>query len=71
MKKTGVVKGVMILVVNLEVVAPHFSNVPGALLTWVTLLVNGRGALPTQSKEKLQGDNLNLYFSRENFEGLE
>ena len=71
MKKTGGVKGVMLLAIRLEVVAPLISHVSGALLTCVMLLVNGEGALPAQNKEKLQGDNLNLRFSRENFEGLE
>ena len=41
------------------------------MLTWVTLFVNGRRALLAQHKEKFQGVNLNLHFSRENFEGLE
>ena len=35
------------------------------------LLVDKRGALPAQNKENLQGDNLFLHFSRENFEGVE
>ena len=48
--------------VNLEVVAPLLSHVSGAFLTWVTLLGNGVGALPTQNKEKLQGDNFLLSF---------
>ena len=52
-------------------VAPLLFHVSGAVLTWVMLFVNGRGALPAQHREKLQGDNLNLHFSRENFEGLE
>ena len=62
MKKTGSVKGVMLLVVRLEVVAPLLVHVSGVLLTWVTLIVNGVGALPAQNKEKLQGDNFILSF---------
>ena len=60
MKKKGGDKG-----------APLLSHVSGEVLTWVTLFVNGRGALPTQHREKLKGDNLNLHFPRETFEGLE
>ena len=71
MKKTCSVKGVMLLVVRIKVVVPIFAHVKGALLTWVTLFFNVRGALPTQNKEKLQGDNFFLHLSRENFEGLE
>ena len=52
-------------------VAPLFAHVLGVLLTWVTLLFNGRGALPSQNKENLQGDNFFLHFSKENFEGLD
>ena len=37
----------------------------------VILFVNGERALPAQKREKLQGVNLFLHFSRENFEGLE
>jgi len=33
--------------------------------SWVTLLVNGERALPAQKREKLQGVNLFLHFSRE------
>ena len=47
------------------------AHVSGAVLTWVMFFVNGRGALPVQQKEKLQGVNFFLHFSRENFEGLE
>ena len=71
MKQIGSVKGVMFLAVREGAVAPLFAHVSGALLTWATLLVNGRGALPTQNKEKLQADNFFLHFSREIFEGLE
>ena len=67
MKQTSDVKGVMLLAVRIEVVAPLLVHVSGALLTWVTLFSNGRGALPTQNKEKLQGDNFFLHFSREKF----
>ena len=71
MKKTCGDKGVMLLSVRAGAVAPLLSHVSGVLLTWVTLLFNGVGALPAQNKEKLQGDKLNLHFSREKFEGLE
>ena len=71
MKKTGGDKGLTLLAVREEVVAPFLAHVSRVVLTWVTLFVNGRGALPAQHKEKLQGVNLNLHFSRENFEGLE
>ena len=71
MKKTCGNKGGLLLAVRKGVVAPLFAHVSGEVLTWVTLFVNGRGALPAQHREKLQGDNLNLHFSRENFEGLE
>ena len=71
MKKIGDVKGVTLLAVREGVVAPLLSHVLGVVLTWVTLFVNGRGALPTQHREKSQGNNLNLHFSREMFEGLE
>ena len=71
MKQIGSVKGVTLLELRIEAVAPLFAHVSGALLDWVTLFVNGRGALPTQNKENLQGDNFFLHFSRENFEGLE
>ena len=54
MKQIGSVKGVMLLSVSLGEVALLLAHVSGALLTWVTLLVNGRGVLPTQNKEKLQ-----------------
>ena len=71
MKKTGGAKGALLLAVRERTMAPLFAHVSGAVLTWVTIFVNGRGALPAQHKEKLQGVNLNLHFSRENFEGLE
>ena len=61
----------MLLAVKEGVVAPLFAHVSGAVMTWVTLFVNGRGALPAQHKEKLQGVNLNLHLSREKFEGFE
>ena len=71
MKKIGSVKGVILLAVRIEEVAPLFFHVSRELLTWVTLHVNGRGVLPTQYKEKLKGGNFFLHFSRENFEGME
>ena len=71
MKQTGSDKGLMILAVRAGVVAPLLSHVSGVVLTWVIPFVNGRGVLPTQHREKLQGDNLNLHLSREKFEGLE
>ena len=71
MKKIGSDKGVTLLVVRVGAVAPLLAHVLRAMLTLGTLVVNGRGALPAQHREKLQGDNLNLHFSRENFEGLE
>ena len=61
----------MLLAVRVEAMEILFAHVSRAFLTWVTLLVNGAGELPTQKKKKLQGDKLNLHFSRENFEGLE
>ena len=39
--------------------------------SWVMLLVNGERVLPAQKREKLQGVNLFLHFSKEKFEGLE
>ena len=71
MKQTGGDKGVTLLAVREGAVAPLLAHVSGVVLTWVMLFVNGRGALPAQHREKLQGDNLNLHFPRENFEGLE
>ena len=53
MKKIGGAKGVTLLVVRLEVVAPLISHVLGALLTWVKIIVHGAGALLAQNKEKL------------------
>ena len=50
MKQIGGINGLTLLVVRLEAVAPLFSHVLGAFLTWVTLFVNGRGALLTQNK---------------------
>ena len=70
-KKKGGAKGVTILAVREGAVAPLLAHASGAVLTWVTLFFNGRGALLAQHRETLQGDNLNLHFSRENFEGLE
>ena len=70
MKKTGSAKGAPLLVVRIEVVAPLLAHVSGEVLTWVMIFFNGRGALPAQHREKLQGINSNLHFSRENFEGL-
>ena len=71
MKKIGGDKGVPLLAVRTGVVGLVLTHVSGVVLTWVMFLFNGRGALPTQHREKLQGVNLNLHFSRENFEGLE
>ena len=71
MKKTGGVKGAPLLEVRTGAVAPLLAHVSGAVLTWVTLFVNGRRALPAQHMEKLPRVNLNLHFSRENFAGLE
>ena len=71
MKQTYGVKGVTLFAIRIEAVEPLFAHVSGALLTWVTFFVNGKGALPAQNKENLQGDNFFLHFSRENFEGLE
>ena len=71
MKQTCGDKGVTLLAARAGVVAPLLAHVSGAVLARVMLFVNGRGALPAQHREKLQGDNLNLHFSRENFEGLE
>ena len=71
MKKTGGDKGAPLLAVRTRAVAPLLAHVSGVVMTWVMLFVNGRGVLPAQHREKLQGDNLNLHFSRENFEGLE
>ena len=71
MKKKGGVKGVTLLAVRLGVVAPLLAHVSGSVLTWVIIFVNGRGALLAQHRGKLQGNHLNLHFSRENFEGLE
>ena len=71
MKKTSGAKGEPLFAVRERAVEPLFDHVLGAVLTWVTLFFNGRGALPAQHKEKLQGVNLNLHFSREKFEGLE
>ena len=48
MKQRGGVKGAMLLAVRIEEVAPIFSHVSGALLTWVTLFVNGIRALLAQ-----------------------
>ena len=71
MKKTGGVKGVTLLAVRAGAVAPLLSHVSGAVLTWVMPFFNGRGALPAQNKENLQGVNFFLHFSREKFEGFE
>ena len=71
MKQTCGDKGVTLLAVREGAVAPLLAHVLRVLLTWVTLFVNGRGELPAQRREKSQGDNLNLHFSREKFEGLE
>ena len=74
MKKPCGVKGVMLLVVGIEAVALLFSHVSRALLA-LCFLGNTFcqwGKSITSSKEgKLQGVNLFLYFSRENFDGLE
>ena len=71
MKKTSGDNWVTLLAVRAGAVAPLLSHVSGAVLTWVTLFVNGRGVLLAQHREKLQGVNFFLHFSRENFEGLE
>ena len=71
MKQTGGAKGAPLISLRIEAMAPLLAHVSGAALTWVTLFVNGRGALPAQQREKLQGVNLFLHFSREKFEGLE
>ena len=71
MKQTGGAKGAPLLAVRTEAVAPLLAHVSGAVLTWVMPFFNGRGVLPAQNREKLQGVNLNLHFSREKFEGLE
>ena len=67
MKKPGGAKGELLLVVRVGVVDPLLSHVSGAVMAWVRPFVNGRGVVPAQHREKLQGDNLNLHFSRENF----
>ena len=71
MKQTGGEKRPPLLVVRIGVVAPPLAHVLGVVLTWVMFFFIRRGSLPTQHREELQGDNLNLHFSRENFEGLE
>ena len=71
MKQTGGDKGVTLLAVRLGAVEPLFSYVSREVLTWVMIFFNGKGELPAQHREKLQGDNLNLHFSKENFEGFE
>ena len=53
MKKTGGAKGALLLVVRERAVAPLFAHVSGAVLTWVTPFVTGRGALLAQHREKL------------------
>ena len=71
MKQTCSANGAPFLSVRIGAVAPLLTHVSILVLTWVTLFVNGRGALLAQHREQLQGDNLNLHFSREKFEGLE
>ena len=71
MKQTDSDKGASLLAIRTGMTTPLFSHVSGAVLTWVPLFFNGRGALPAQHREKSQGDNLNLHLYRENFEGLE
>ena len=39
MKKTGGVKGVMLLAVRIEAVTPLFAHVSGVLLTWVMIFL--------------------------------
>ena len=63
MKQTGGAKGAPIISVREGVVAPLLSHVSRVVLTWVMLFFNGRGVLPTQNKEKLQGVNLLKLFS--------
>ena len=71
MKQIDGDKGEPLLIVRTGAVAPLLAHVAGVVLTWVTLFFIVRGALPAQHREKLQGVNLNLHFSRKNFEGLE
>ena len=71
MKQTNDAKGEPLLAVRTRAVAQLLGHVSGVVLTCVMLFVNGRGALPTQHTEKLQGNDLHLHFSREKFEGLE
>ena len=68
MKQTSGDKGELLLVVRKGVVATLLSHVSGVVLTLVMLFFNGRGVLPSQHKEKLEGLNFFLHFSRENFE---
>ena len=74
MKQTGGDKGEPLLAVKEGAVAPLFARVSGAVLA-LCFLGNTFcqwGKSVTSSKEgKLQGVNLFLHFSRENFEGLE
>ena len=71
MKQIGGDKGALLLAVRTGAVDPLLAHVSRTMLTWVMLFSNGGGALLAQNREKLQGDHLNLHFSRENFEGLE
>ena len=65
MKQTSGDKGAPLLAVKVGAVEPFFAHVSGEVLTWVTLFVDGERALPAQKREKLQGVNLFLHFSRE------
>ena len=65
MKQTGGDKVEPLLTVREGAMAPLLAHVLGEVLTWVMLFVNGRGVLLAQHREKLQGHNLNLHFSRE------
>ena len=53
MKQIGGDKGALLLAVRTGAVAPLLAHVSGAVLTWVTIFVNGRGALLDQHREKL------------------
>ena len=53
MKQTGGAKGEPLLAVRVGAVAPLLAHVSKAVLTWVTLFVNGRGVLRAQHREIL------------------
>ena len=50
MKQIGGVKGVMLLAVREGAMAPLLTHLSGVVLTWITLFVNGIGALPAQHR---------------------